>query len=107
MRANGRRTWLGAPGPGARGRVAASQEVLPATFLLRAGHRELAEREFNEQTLDADGFRGRMLSSSYVPGPDHPERTAVLDALDVLFERHQVDGAVRIDYDTTVYYGQL
>lgn len=61
----------------------------------------------NEQTLDADGFRGRMLSSSYVPGPDHPERPAVLDALDVLFERHQVDGAVRIDYDTTVYYGQL
>ena len=61
----------------------------------------------NEQTLDADGFRGRMLSSSYVPGPDHPDRTAILDALDILFERHQVDGSVRIDYDTTVYYGQL
>ena len=61
----------------------------------------------NEQILDADGFRGRMLSSSYVPGPEHPDRRAILDGLGILFERHQVNGLVRVEYDTTVYYGQI
>ena len=61
----------------------------------------------NEQILSRVGLRGRLLSSSYAPGPDHPDREPMLEALDLLFERHQTDGSVRIDYDTTVYYGQL
>jgi len=61
----------------------------------------------NEQPLSRVGLRGRLLSSSYSPGPHHPDREPMLEALDLLFERHQTDGSVRIDYDTEVYYGQL
>lgn len=61
----------------------------------------------NEQTLDAVGFRGRVLSSSYMPGSDHPDRSAMLDALGVLFEAYQEGGRVRLEYDTTVYFGRL
>ncbi len=59
------------------------------------------------QDLDQDGFRGRLLSSSYVPGPDDPQRRPMLIALDHLFEEFGHDGRVRLAYDSHVYYGQL
>lgn len=59
------------------------------------------------QVLDRDGLAGRLTSSSYVPGPDHPAHREMLAVLDALFEEHAVDGRVRIAYDTEVYTGQL
>jgi SAM-dependent methyltransferase len=61
----------------------------------------------NAQELDPRGLRARLLSSSYVPPPDDPQREPMLAALDKLFQEHQVDGRVRIEYDTHVYYGRL
>jgi SAM-dependent methyltransferase len=61
----------------------------------------------NRQTFDLDGLRGRLLSSSYTPPPEHPRREPMLLALPALFERHQVDGQVAFEYDTHVYYGRL
>jgi SAM-dependent methyltransferase len=59
----------------------------------------------NAQALDEPGLRGRLLSSSYTPGPDDPRRPAMLSALSRLFERHQWSGTVSIDYETELYFG--
>jgi SAM-dependent methyltransferase len=61
----------------------------------------------NCQSLDFEGLKGRLLSSSYTPGPDHPNHTSMLRTLRAIFEAHAVDDRVDIDYDTRVYYGQL
>ena len=60
----------------------------------------------NAQRLDRAGLRGRVLSSSYTPVPADPRRTQMLVALDRLFDLHQQDGLVTIEYDTELYYGQ-
>ena len=59
----------------------------------------------NAQHLDEAGLRGRLLSSSYTPGPDDPRRPAMLAALSRLFGRHQRSGTLSIDYDTELYFG--
>ncbi len=61
----------------------------------------------NAQTLDLDGLNGRLLSSSYVPGPGEPGSEAMLRDVEELFRQHQTDGRVTIEYDTKVYYGRL
>ena len=72
------------------------------------GHDRYASAVFPlVQALDREGLRGRLLSSSYVPGPDHPEHGPMLSALDALFEATERDGLVRIEYDTEVYHGKL
>lgn len=62
---------------------------------------------YNEQVLDLDGLRGRLLSSSYVPAEDDAARAPMLRALEALFAKHQQDGTVRIEYDTEVLFGRL
>ena len=61
----------------------------------------------NKQVVDFEGLKGRLLSSSYVPAPGQPLFTEMLDALALLFEVHQQDSQVVIEYDTRVYYGRL
>ncbi len=60
-----------------------------------------------EQVFDFDGIRGRLLSSSYVPAPGQPMHAAMLDALRRIFDAHQQDGRVRLDYDTELFFGPL
>jgi SAM-dependent methyltransferase len=60
-----------------------------------------------EQVFDLEGLRGRLLSSSYVPGSDHPRYDAMLAALERLFHEHQEDGRVRLVYDTELFFGPL
>jgi SAM-dependent methyltransferase len=61
----------------------------------------------NQQVFDFEGLKGRLLSSSYAPGPDHPNYEPMLADLRRLFDAHQVDGVYTIEYDTEVFYGQL
>ncbi len=61
----------------------------------------------NEQVFDCEGLRGRLLSSSYALEPGHPKYELMLAALYRLFDKHQVEGRVKIEYDTEVIYGQL
>ncbi len=61
----------------------------------------------NTQSLDFDGLRGRILSSSYMPGAEHAQYGPMLDALRQLFDTHEQEGYVRLEYDTELYYGQL
>jgi hypothetical protein len=53
--------------------------------------------------LDFTGFKGRLLSSSYVP-QNNPQ---MIDALKVLFDKYQKDGMVKFEYDTVIYTGQI
>jgi SAM-dependent methyltransferase len=59
------------------------------------------------QRFDYEGIEGRLLSSSYAPGPDHPNYSAMLRDLRAVFDENQEDGQVNFDYETEVYYGRL
>jgi SAM-dependent methyltransferase len=61
----------------------------------------------NIQSFDLDGLRGRMLSSSYVPNAGQPGHLEMLSDLQSLFNQHQVNGKVNIEYETFLYFGQL
>jgi SAM-dependent methyltransferase len=61
----------------------------------------------NEQVVDFDGLRGRILSCSYVPTESDPRHPPMLDAIRAMFDEYQQDGVVRIEYDTELYLGQL
>jgi SAM-dependent methyltransferase len=62
---------------------------------------------FNEQTFDFDGLLGRLLSSSYAPGSAHPDHAAMVAALRRLFDEHQQNGRVRMEYDTELFFGRI
>jgi len=62
---------------------------------------------FNAQTLDFDGLLGRLLSSSYIPGPAHPDHARMVAALREIFEAHQEDSQVRMEYDTELFFGPI
>jgi SAM-dependent methyltransferase len=59
------------------------------------------------QEVDYAGLEGRLLSSSYTPTSDHANYDAMLRELRQIFDAHQIDDRVSLDYNTLVYYGQL
>lgn len=61
----------------------------------------------NQQVFDAEGLRGRLLSSSYTPTAGDQDYAPMLTALDELFARHQQGGVVHFIYQTVTYHGQL
>lgn len=66
-----------------------------------------AQRFDNFQLFDSEGFKGRLLSASYVPLAGHPDFEPMLAELRRVFDAHERGGAVRVEYDTEVYYGRL
>jgi SAM-dependent methyltransferase len=61
----------------------------------------------NAQIMDWDGLAGRLRSSSYAPQEGQPNYAPMMAALDELFRENQVDGRVKMEYATHVYYGRL
>jgi SAM-dependent methyltransferase len=59
------------------------------------------------QELDYAGLKGRLLSSSYTPTSDNANYDAMLRELRRIFDAHQIDDRVSLDYNTLVYYGRL
>jgi SAM-dependent methyltransferase len=59
------------------------------------------------QDVDYAGLEGRLLSSSYTPTPEHSNYEPMLGELRRIFDEHQTNGRVSLDYNTLVYYGQL
>lgn len=59
------------------------------------------------QSFDFDGLKGRLLSSSYSPMPDHPGYEPMIAALRELFDRTQEGGNVQFDYETVIYWGEV
>lgn len=69
---------------------------------------QFQERVFAmRQEFDYVGLEGRLLSSSYAPGPEHPNHQPMLRGLRGIFEAHADAGRVAFDYKTRVYFGQL
>lgn len=66
------------------------------------------ERVFpNRQEFDYAGLEGRLLSSSYAPGPGHPKHAPMLAELRRIFDRRVVEGRVGFEYRTRVYFGRV
>ena len=61
----------------------------------------------NPQEFDYAALEGRLLSSSYMPLPGHPNYDPAIQNLKAVFAEHQVDGRVTMEHDTRVYYGRL
>jgi SAM-dependent methyltransferase len=58
------------------------------------------------QLLDYAGIEGRLMSSSYAPGPEDPRHGPMLRELRRIFELHQKKGQVTVEYLTRMYYGR-
>ena len=66
------------------------------------------ERVFEmQQEFDYAGVEGRLMSSSYSPGPEHANYEPMLRELRRIFEAHAIAGHVTFDYKTRVYFGRL
>jgi SAM-dependent methyltransferase len=66
------------------------------------------ERTFAmRQEFDYAGVEGRLLSSSYAPGPGHSKHAPMLRELRGIFEANAVEGRVAFEYKTRLYFGQL
>jgi SAM-dependent methyltransferase len=81
----------------------ASYEALERFFAPNPMH---FVKQRNEQRLDFDGLRGRLLSSSYIPksGERHD---AMMKVLPQFFSTYAVEDRVVLEYDTKIYYGHL
>ena len=83
----------------------AAPESAIAWFFGSAGYE--TARYDNVQILDYDGIRGRLLSTSYAPEPGHPKYEPMLEELRRIFDETKLEGVVRLEYDTTAYFGKL
>ena len=63
-------------------------------------------QQHNQQRLDFDGVRGRLLSSSYIPKSGE-RYEAMLRELPHLFSSHAAEERVILQYDTKIYCGHL
>ena len=68
----------------------------------------LQERVFEmRQEFDYAGVEGRLLSSSYAPGPEHPQHAPMLRELRRVFDANVVEGRTAFEYKTRMYFGRL
>jgi SAM-dependent methyltransferase len=61
----------------------------------------------NQQSLDEEGLRGRIESSSWSPLPGAEGYEAMTQEASRLFIKYQHGGLVSIEYETHVYYGRV
>jgi hypothetical protein len=59
------------------------------------------------QEFDYAGIEGRLLSSSYAPGPDHPRHAPMLRELRRIFDANATEGRAVFEYKTRLYFGRL
>jgi SAM-dependent methyltransferase len=61
----------------------------------------------NRQVFDYQGLRGRLLSSSYAPPPGHPRHDSMIEALAAIFQAHERENRIALEYETKVYTGSI
>jgi SAM-dependent methyltransferase len=85
-----------------------------------AGHRRVSEEllgdffhsfqkrsVYNEQALDFEGLKGRLLSSSYTPVMGDPRFEPMIEELARIFQERHENGQVRFEYDTEIFFGMI
>lgn len=93
------------------------------TDYLSVGHQELASpervaaffapntyqvRQFpNNQHLNMEGVKGRLLSTSYIPSENALTYHPMLNRLQEIFDKYAEEGKVWFDYTTTLYVGEI
>jgi ubiquinone/menaquinone biosynthesis C-methylase UbiE len=80
------------------------QEVIAPFFHSNAFKMKRFE---NPYRCDLAALKGRVLSAGTAPQADHPRYTQMLEDLETIFQAHQKNGSVTIEYETELYYGQL
>lgn len=88
-----------------RAQVLISDEQQITNFFAPHGYDEIALD--NPITYDWDSLVGRAVSSSYAPLPGHEHHDEMVTALRRVFDAHQVDGRVQMDYVTRIYVGRV
>ena len=74
-------------------------------FLEKVFAREFRLASFeNRQTLDFEGLRGRILSSSYMPSEENPRFPEMEKSLKRLFAEYAESGKIQILYKTNIFY---
>ena len=61
----------------------------------------------NVQLLNFDALKGQLLSVSHSPLPGHPSYETMISALVQLFVACNENGFVRMEFETTLYWGRL
>ena len=61
----------------------------------------------NFQIFNFEELKGRLLSSSYAPMPDNPGYLPMVKELEKIFNQNEIDGKVKFEYDTELYFGTL
>ena len=59
----------------------------------------------NRQSFNYEGLKGRVLSCSYMPDEADPGFAPMLEALELLFTKHEQSGRVEFVYDCHLYFG--
>ena len=84
---------------------AAVHEGVLVAFFAPSGFRKVVVP--NAQQFDFAGLTGRLRSASHSPEPGHPTYAAMVAELRGLFDAHQLDGTVTMEYDTELYFGRI
>jgi SAM-dependent methyltransferase len=72
------------------------------------GNESFRMRELpNHQEFDFEGLSGRLRSSSYAPQTGHANYQAMMEGLRAVFETHEKQGRVSMDYTTQMFFGRL
>ena len=58
----------------------------------------------NNQRMDLESLKGRLLSSSYIPQPGELSYEPMIKDLEDLFEKYQRGGWLEMEYDTKMYF---
>ena len=61
----------------------------------------------NAQTLDFNGMKGRILSSSYMPSEEDKNFAALEKKLKPLFADYEENGKIKVLYDTKIFCGRI
>jgi SAM-dependent methyltransferase len=61
----------------------------------------------NYQDFDFAALEGRLLSSSYAPQQGDANCAPMLADLRRIFDQHEQNGRVRMEYDTKIFFGKL
>lgn len=61
----------------------------------------------NNQTVDFEGLKGRILSSSYMPTETDERFAPMVAELKTLFDKYAENGKIEILYDTKIFYTQF